>query len=128
MIWVIDDEAPMRSLLQDFLVTQGYEVRGFSSAVDALLALESPEVPRAIVCHTTLRPMNGFNFLIVAHGEHPNLPILLFTGEGSPEERQEATRLNAAAYLIKPFPLSYLKEQIEQALLPLPSVPFKAKA
>ena len=40
MIYIADDEKNIRNLLQDFLVSSGYEVQLFENGEDLLLAFE----------------------------------------------------------------------------------------
>ena len=114
---IVDDEAPMRSLLRDFFVSQGYKVRTFSSARGAIRALRNlSTAPAAIISDVRMYPLNGIDFLRIAKRDFPGVPVFLFTGDGSPDEKAQALKLGAANYLSKPFSLTGLKELLDASL------------
>ena len=115
-IMIIDDEAPMRGLLKDFLESQGYQVSSFSSASTAIKFLRDTPKTDAIISDIQMSPMNGLDLLRIIKRDLPRLPVLLFTAAGSVEERAQSLKLGAEKYFIKPFPLTELKSSLEQLL------------
>jgi DNA-binding response OmpR family regulator len=106
----------MRALLGDFLSAQGYQVTCFKSAVDAVVQIHQQEVPDIVVSDVRMNPMNGISFLRIAKRDHPELPILLYTGGRTHGEEDAVLKLGAAFYLVKPFSLTVLKDKIELCL------------
>ncbi len=118
-IWVVDDEAAMRSLLSDFLNAEGYRVASFSAPSEVLTAMRNGPAPQAILSDIRMYPMDGIGLLQIAKRDFPTIPILLYTGNGCPEEGETCLRLGAAVYLTKPFPLLLLKKTLAEVLGPL---------
>ncbi len=107
-IVVVDDEADMRNLLRDFLVSQGYAVRCYSTAEAAMAAVSALQLPHAIVADLRMEPIDGMTLLRDVKQQHPSVPVVLFSAAASPKERDEAYRIGATHFLAKPFPLSEL--------------------
>ncbi len=115
-VLVIDDEAPIRSALEDLLADEGYEVR---TAPDGRQGLEILAVwtPDVILLDLSMPVMGGAAFreaqLGLAGGGR-GVPIIVLTGYRDPDER--ARRIGAAAVLVKPFDLDDLEAAIAGVL------------
>lgn len=116
-IVVIDDDKEMRSLVEDHLKSQAYEVHGFHSPVVALEKILSDEVtPDLIVTDLQMPDMNGIEVIRRAKAHHPEVPVIVMTAFGSIESAVDAMRKGAFDYLTKPFKLSELNIVVTRAL------------
>jgi DNA-binding NtrC family response regulator len=114
-IMVVDDDEAMRSLLRDYFVGQGFEVRSHGSADAALSALG--EVPADVVVSDIRMPgATGFEFAEAVQTTNPGMPVILITAFGSIESAIEAIRRGAYDYLVKPFKLAELQLKVDRAL------------
>ena len=102
-ILVVDDEAFIRSYLEDVLEEEGYEVMGASNGHEALEQLRKGDEPDLIMLDLMMPVMNGWEFR-EAQLKDPALariPVLIVSGAGDVEG--EARRLHAAGCVVKPF-------------------------
>lgn len=113
---IVDDEELMRSLLRDFFTSQGYRVDCYATGAAALKAMQSEPALSAVVADIRMVPMNGMELLQKMKADRPQLPVVLFTSAGSPDERDEALRSGAATYLTKPFSLTDLQRVLDQLI------------
>ena len=119
-ILVVDDEPPIRELLQGYFWKHGYEVTTASNAEETLRRVE--EVKLDVIILDVLLPDNdGLELLEKLKGMHPKLPIIVITGIGFDEELlQEAIQKGAASYVSKTLPLDQLLVEVRRTL------PFRA--
>ncbi len=124
-IIVVDDEKEMRSLLEDFLKGEGYEVRCFPVATDALEALapggalgqEKAEGDIDLIISDIKMPqMDGLEFTGRIQQLRPEIPVILITAFGSIETAIEAMQRGAYHYVVKPFKLAEMKVNVERAM------------
>jgi len=114
---VVDDDSEMRSLLEDFLRTSGYEVNSFESPIGALKVLESQGNQFDLVISDIRMPhMDGFEFVKEIKKFNFELPVVLITAFGSIESAIEAIRLGAYDYVVKPFQLADIQVTIKRAM------------
>ncbi len=122
---VVDDDQEMRSLLEDFLKSEGYQVVTFSAASDALHALTpqgylGPEQGEGdidlIISDIKMPQMDGLEFSSKLQVLRPEIPIVLITAFGSIETAIEAMKKGAFHYVVKPFKLAEMAVNIERAL------------
>lgn len=124
-IIVVDDDLEMRSLLEDFLGSEGYWVKTFPIATEALHAL-SPHGPLGlqnedgnidlIISDIQMPEMNGLDFTANLRTLRPEIPMILITAFGSIETAIEAMKQGAFHYVVKPFKLAEMSVNIERAL------------
>ncbi|WP_080505315.1 hybrid sensor histidine kinase/response regulator [Halorubrum aethiopicum] len=71
-----------------------------------------------IISDYQMPKMDGLEFLEAVRDEYPNLPFILFTGEGSERIASEATTHNVTSYLQKSGTETYelLAQQVENAV------------
>ena len=106
-ILVVEDEKPMRELLQKRLSEEGYSVDGAEDGVEALDFLAAAEYD-GVVLDIMLPRLSGISVLKQMRLEKKNTPVLLLTARSSVEDRVNGLDLGADDYLVKPFSLEEL--------------------
>lgn len=116
-IFVIDDEAGMRSLLMHALEGVGHEVVETGAGASAIerIPLEKPDL---VLCDVGLLDMSGHEVLqaVRANPDTSNIPFVLMTGVADLQGMREGMRLGADDYLPKPFDLKDLITMISARL------------
>jgi signal transduction histidine kinase/CheY-like chemotaxis protein len=82
-VLVIDDQDDVRDVAVAFLEDAGYAVRGASSGIDGLAALDNGPVSVALVDHG-MAGMSGIEFVRQARQRWPELPVIYLTGHAEP--------------------------------------------
>jgi len=116
-ILVVDDEADIRSLLEEILSEEGYEV---VAAADAAEAREryARSAPDLVLLDIWMPDMDGISLLREwsANKAQPACPVVMMSGHGTVETAVEATRLGAFDFIEKPVSLAKLLRAVERGL------------
>jgi two-component system C4-dicarboxylate transport response regulator DctD len=114
-VMVVDDEAGIRSAVQQWLSLCGFEVQLFSRAEDCLGAL--PEhFPGVILSDVRMPGISGLELLGRLQAFDADLPVILLTGHGDVPMAVEAMRDGAYDFLEKPFSPDALLVSLRRAL------------
>lgn len=107
----------MARLLETTLQRDGFRVRVFSRAEDALANLRSDR-PRLIILDLMLPGMDGITFLKTFRNRYQNsqTPILILSAKGEEPDKVIGLELGADDYLSKPFGLRELLARIHSLL------------
>jgi two-component system phosphate regulon response regulator OmpR len=100
-ILVVDDDARLRDLLQRYLVNNGYLVTSAGDAEEAKTRLRALAFD-LVVLDVMLPGQDGVAFTGELRRDS-DLPILLLTARGEPEDRIGGLEAGADDYLVKPF-------------------------
>lgn len=92
-----------------------YEVLGAFSAEEALELMGEERVD-LLVADLRLPGLDGLTLIQQARDRIPGLPAILFTAFDSEEVRSEAERIGVDGYLVKPFSIEDLIEEVTGAL------------
>jgi two-component system C4-dicarboxylate transport response regulator DctD len=112
---VVDDEAPIREAVQQWLTLSGFDVQLFSRAEDCLARL--PEhFPGVVLSDVRMPGMGGLELLEQLHKRDPDLPVILLTGHGDVPMAVDAMRDGAYDFLEKPFTPETLLGSLRRAL------------
>ncbi|MGA3680066.1 sigma-54-dependent transcriptional regulator [Pseudomonas graminis] len=112
---VVDDEAPIRQAVEQWLTLSGFEVRLFSRAEDCLSQL--PEhFPGVILSDVRMPGMDGLQLLAELQRRDRDLPVILLTGHGDVPMAVDAMRDGAYDFLEKPFTPETLLGSLRRAL------------
>ena len=100
-VLIVDDDRKLVAMLIEYLGTRGLEVQGRHDAKSGLQALRERTFD-AVILDVMLPDGDGFELCqrIRADSE---LPILMLTARGDPEDRVVGLELGADDYLPKPF-------------------------
>ena len=101
-ILVVDDDVRLRSLLERYLVEQGYQVRtaADSEQMDRLMARENFHL---MVLDLMLPGEDGLSICSRLRRQENNIPIVMLTAKGDEVDRIIGLELGADDYLPKPF-------------------------
>ena len=100
-ILVVDDDARLRQLLHRYLVQNGYLVTMAADAVEAKARAKSMAFDLMVV-DIMMPGQDGLSLTEELRGES-EVPILLLTARGAPEDRIRGLEAGADDYLPKPF-------------------------
>lgn len=114
-VWIIDDDRSIRWVFEKALTRENIAFRTFSSAHEALSALES-ETPQVVISDVRMPGETGFELLQKAKGLHPHLPVIIMTAYSDLESAVGAFQGGAYEYLPKPFDVDHAVELIRRAL------------
>ncbi|GAB4300768.1 MAG: sigma-54 dependent transcriptional regulator [Thiohalomonadaceae bacterium] len=115
-ILVVDDEPDIRSLLQDILRDEGYEVDTAENAAAARKARKARR-PDLVLLDIWMPDTDGITLLKEWSEEGPlTAPVIMMSGHGTVETAVEATRLGAYDFIEKPLSLAKLLVTVSRAL------------
>ncbi len=122
-ILVVDDEPGIRTLVQEILEEEGYEVRLAENGEAARRAMQD-KAPDLVLLDIWMPDLDGISLLKewVSTGQ-ANMPVVMMSGHGTIHTAVEATRLGAFDFLEKPVPYKRLLETVERALRQTPRPP-----
>jgi CheY-like chemotaxis protein len=102
-VYVIDDDAGVRSALARLLVSADFRVHAFASA-EAFLADVDPTASGCLILDVHLEGMNGLELQrLMSSGTRRSMPIIVISGSADSRSEIEALSLGAAAFLRKPL-------------------------
>ena len=77
-VWLVDDDASIRWVLERALKAGGMLTRAFEGAEPALEALRA-EVPDVLLTDIRMPGLSGLELVRKLHGTRPQLPIIVMT-------------------------------------------------
>ncbi|MFK0313706.1 sigma-54-dependent transcriptional regulator [Pseudomonas sp. NPDC090233] len=112
---VVDDEASIRSAVEQWLNLSGFSVQLFARAEDCLAHLPQ-HFPGVVISDVRMPGMGGMQLLERLQADDPDLPVILLTGHGDVPMAVEAMRNGAYDFLEKPFTPQHLLGSLRRAL------------
>ncbi len=113
-ILVVDDDAEITKLLENYLTGEGYDVVVAFSGASALSATSLTE-PDLVLLDIVLGAEDGRDVLrelrLIS-----DVPTIFLTGRGLESERIAGLKLGADDYIVKPFALGEVSARIESVL------------
>jgi len=113
-ILLVDDEAPIRHAVTQWLGLAGFETLVHEQASTALDTL-SVDFPGVVVTDLKMHGLSGMDLLRHAQQIDPELPVIVITGHGDVETAVEAMRLGAYDFIEKPFAPERFLEVVRRA-------------
>jgi len=99
---VVDDDARLRGLLQRFLAEQGFRVTAAADAAAARHALEGLAFDLMVV-DVMMPGESGLDLVESLRRKGQDVPVLMLTARGAPDDRIAGLEAGADDYLGKPF-------------------------
>src|SRR5215510_15841569 len=115
VVFVVDDDLLVRSLLKFLISTVGLQVESFDSA-DAFLHRKPPDAPSCLVLDVRLPGLSGLDLQRELAARNIRIPIVFVTGHGDIPMSVRAMKAGAVEFLTKPFRDQDLLDAIRIAL------------
>ena len=115
-VLVVDDEAEVRALLEDFLAPKGYRVRSVADGAAALREVMN-EAPDLVLLDIDMPRLDGIEALRAIRGVAREVRIVMISGKASLDTAKQALVYGAFDYIAKPFDLDHLSEVVAAAVL-----------
>ncbi len=112
---LVDDDPPIRRMLERTLAAEGYAVEAAADGGAALAAVER-SVPDAIVLDVTMPGLDGLAVTRRLRAKGLRVPILLLTARDAVHERVAGLDAGADDYLVKPFDADELSARVRALL------------
>ncbi len=114
-ILIVDDDPDIRESLSDMLSHEGYAVQSAATGNEALQHAKREQYGAALL-DIQLPDLNGLSVLKVMMELDPSLPIIILTGNATPENTIGSLTKGAFAYLTKPYNSQELKAILRRAV------------
>ncbi|MGZ9190588.1 MAG: PAS domain S-box protein, partial [Nitrospira sp.] len=114
-ILIVDDDPDIRESLSDMLSHEGYAVQSAATGNEALRYAKQEQYGAALL-DIQLPDLNGLSVLKVMMELDPSLPIIILTGNATPENTIGSLTKGAFAYLTKPYNSQELKAILRRAV------------
>jgi two-component system response regulator MprA len=101
-VLVVDDDPPIRRMLERTFTAEGYRVAAAADGAEALVAVER-SVPDLLVLDIAMPGIDGLGVCRRLRRRGLGLPILLLTARDAVRDRVAGLDAGADDYLVKPF-------------------------
>jgi FixJ family two-component response regulator len=101
-VFIIDDDAALRTALSSLFRSVGLQVRALASAPE-FLQIRLPEGPSCLVLDVRLPGLSGLDFQTELNKANIHIPIIFMTGHGDIPMTVQAMKAGAVEFLPKPF-------------------------
>ncbi len=112
-VLLIDDEKEFLETLSERMEIRGMNVNTADNAKAAVSSLDNSDYD-AIVLDLQMPDMNGIEMLKVIKQSHPDMQVILLTGQATLEAGIEAMKLGAMDFMEKPADIDSLTEKIKK--------------
>jgi len=113
-VWVVDDDASIRWVLERALRQAGLDTKSYEHA-DAAIAALRQGAPDVLVTDIRMPGRSGLEMLEEIRTKHPRLPVIVMTAHSDLESAVAAYQGGAFEYLPKPFDIDQAVELVRRA-------------
>lgn len=114
LIAIVDDDDRVRGATASVLRSMGYATCGFASGPHLLAG--DLEGVGCILSDYQMPDMSGLELLAALKARAPALPVIIMTGYASDGVAEQAMRLGAVGFLVKPIDDAALADLVTRAL------------
>jgi two-component system response regulator MprA len=102
---IVEDDAPVRRMLERSLGAEGFEVRSAADGGSAL-AMAEEEAPELVVLDVTMPGLNGIDVCRRLREKGLSAGVLMLTARDAVEDRVRGLDAGADDYVVKPFAIA----------------------
>jgi two-component system OmpR family response regulator len=114
-IIIVDDEAPAREMVGDYLKMHGFTITLCDGGKSLRSAIEAGQPPDLVVLDLNMPEEDGLSIIRDLKGRI-NVPVIMLTATASPIDRVVGLELGADDYIAKPCELRELMARIRSVL------------
>jgi len=115
IVFIVDDDAAARELLESLILEAGWQSETFASAQE-FLRRERVPVPSCLLLDIALPGLSGLDLQKHIAADRQDLPIIFVTGHGDIAMTVQAMKAGAFDFLTKPFDSAALLSTVRHAI------------
>ncbi len=115
VVWIVDDDASIRWVLEMALEDKPYDVKVFESPLEALKTFENLP-PTVVVSDVRMPDMDGLTFMEAIHEKDKKIPVIIMTAHADLNTAVKSFQSKAFEYLPKPFDIDEAIGLVERAI------------
>jgi len=119
-VWIVDDDRSIRWVFEKALAREEIPFKSFSSANEAMAALEAGQLPRVLVSDIRMPGQSGLELLKHVKAQWPELPVIIMTAYSDLDSAVAAFQGGAYEYLPKPFDVDQALDLVRRAIVETP--------
>jgi response regulator RpfG family c-di-GMP phosphodiesterase len=116
-VLIVDDEAPIRRLLETWLEAEGVAPLQAASAEEALALIEAEGAPAVALCDVKLPGRDGLWLADQLHVTYPDTVVVMTTAVHEFDAAISSLQAGVVDYLSKPFTRERLTDALKRALM-----------
>lgn len=125
-VLLIEDDASISKLINDYLSSYGYDVTAVVDAPQAIEHIKASGLPHIALVDLTLPSMHGFE-LSSKLKAMADVPIIFVTSTSDTETVVQGLKKYAEDFIVKPFELRELEARIQVVLARMPSLDYASE-
>ena len=116
-ILVVEDETDLRTLVKVWLERNNYDISVADSGEEGLNKVYEDNLD-LIILNITLPGIDGFEVVrtLKSNPRYSEIPVLMFTADGSGASQDKAFEAGASDYLVKPYEADILLYKVKTLL------------
>src|SRR5690554_965118 len=115
-VWIVDDDRSIRWVLEKALSREGIDYASFTSATEAINALDTQAPPSVLLSDIRMPGRSGLELLQQIKADHPSVPVIIMTAYSDLDSAVSAFQGGAFEYLPKPFDVDQAVALVQRAL------------
>lgn len=115
VVWIVDDDASIRWVLEMALEDKPYDVKVFESPLQALKTFENLP-PSVVVSDVRMPDMDGLTFMEAIHEKNKKIPVIIMTAHADLSTAVKSFQSKAFEYLPKPFDIDEAIGLVDRAI------------
>lgn len=115
-ILIVDDDPAVAEVLQDYFTEAGFATDAALTG-EAALTLIRQSRPDVVLLDIKMPEINGVEVLARLRAAHPEIPVIMTTGNDDLTLAQATLKMGAFDYVAKPFDFDYLAQAVATACL-----------
>lgn len=112
---IVDDEEPVREVLRDYFIEQGYAVIATADG-EAALAAFARERPDVVLLDVRMPGLDGLQVLKRLRESDPDVAVIMVTANDDVAIARETLSVGAFDYVAKPFDFEHLSQTVMTAI------------
>jgi two-component system chemotaxis response regulator CheY len=113
---IVDDDGILRELLKGILRQGQFDVAGEAGDGERCLALAETVQPDVICLDIHMPKMNGIQCLEALRASHPQVKVVMISGDATLPVVQEALTKGASGFIVKPFNAARVLDTLQRCL------------
>lgn len=115
-VLVVDDDKLMREVLKAILRSEKFAISGEATNGKTALDHIATHHPDIVCLDINMAGMSGIDTLKAIRGAHPEVIVIMISGDASATTVREAVSLGAQGYIIKPFNAARIAASLRAAM------------